>query len=286
MGSFKTYLPLVWKFPQEYSTHLFLLVWIITVFFFFSIPQSKIITYILPLFPSVALLTSCYLSSCFDLCSQSKRMTYLIGYSLLSMITACLFFLIFTHHLFLEVSTDFLLYLKIMGIILLLGLFTSLVFIKQRSLISLVIICLITNILLLISLTYGAKYLNVNSVKQLALKVKLLKNIHDPVVSYYHYYQDLPLYLNETVTIVADWKAEGILNQDNWRREFIYGQYFQSIKPILIDEDFFWKQFNGDKHIFVLLDQRSLNDFDSHAKAYFYLGKENDVVLVSNQPPS
>lgn len=38
------------------STELFLLLWIITIFIFFSIPSSKIVTYILPIFPPCALL--------------------------------------------------------------------------------------------------------------------------------------------------------------------------------------------------------------------------------------
>lgn len=73
------FLPWVCFFPQAIMSHfprnlqqckekknsifLFLLLWIGIIFIFFSFSHSKLIPYILPIFPSLALLTGCYLST-------------------------------------------------------------------------------------------------------------------------------------------------------------------------------------------------------------------------------
>ena len=48
------------------DAQLFLLLWIMIIFTFFSIPHSKLVGYILPIFPPLALLTGRYLSSIWD----------------------------------------------------------------------------------------------------------------------------------------------------------------------------------------------------------------------------
>jgi len=73
----------------HFETYLFLLIWIISITFFFSIPVSKTISYILPVFPPLALLTASYLQPKLQ---HSKRFLFFIvafiSLSFLILITA------------------------------------------------------------------------------------------------------------------------------------------------------------------------------------------------------
>ncbi|VBB08280.1 dolichyl-phosphate-mannose-protein mannosyltransferase [Lucifera butyrica] len=52
------------KGTGEYSSLLFLNIWAAFIFFFFSISQTKLVTYILPVFPPLAMLVGWYLDRC------------------------------------------------------------------------------------------------------------------------------------------------------------------------------------------------------------------------------
>lgn len=56
----KMNLPSSWKLRRAFRTELFLLVWAATIFLFFSFSKSKLIPYILPLFPALSVLTARY----------------------------------------------------------------------------------------------------------------------------------------------------------------------------------------------------------------------------------
>jgi len=57
-----TNLKKVWRNPSSYPIELFLLLWVFLILIFFTIPHSKVMTYILPIFPALALLVGNYIS--------------------------------------------------------------------------------------------------------------------------------------------------------------------------------------------------------------------------------
>lgn len=70
---------LTWQSPQRHRKQLFLLIWVISITVFFSIPISKPLSYILPVFPAIALITASYL----DHQLGHKKQTYSILASVL-----------------------------------------------------------------------------------------------------------------------------------------------------------------------------------------------------------
>jgi 4-amino-4-deoxy-L-arabinose transferase-like glycosyltransferase len=56
----KINLPRSWGQRNEYATQIFFLLWVVIIFLFFSFSKSKLIPYILPLFPALAILTARY----------------------------------------------------------------------------------------------------------------------------------------------------------------------------------------------------------------------------------
>lgn len=211
---------LVWQQRRVQQTELFLLLWPAIIFLFFSIPQSKLIGYILPVFPPLALLTGKYLNNCWE---KAKTPTPFLATG---------------------------------------------------------------SILFLLALPLSATHFNQQSVKPLAMQLKPLLNPHDEIITFYKYYQDLPLYLERRITIVADWQSPNIPKNDNWLREFWYGITLQKTADWLINEDTFWQRFNGKKQAFVFMNTNYLDNFQSKAKHYYKIGQVNNIVLFSNKPLS
>jgi hypothetical protein len=137
--------------------------------------------------------------------------------------------------------------------------------------------------LLVISASSGA--LNQKTIKPLALQIKPIMQPSDEVVAYFKYYQDIPIYLERRVTIVADWNASDIPQRDNWVRELWYGMPFQDTKNWLISDDTFWQRWNGDKRLFVFTDNSYYESIKKNSKIkVHFLGQYNRAVLISNKP--
>ncbi len=212
---------LVFKNRQHHASLVFLLVWSMIVFVFFSIPKSKTIGYILPLLPALALLVGNYLSNRWE---KSYKIPKLFSYLTL-------------------ISIVFLLILQL-----------------------------------------SAGYINQKTIKPLALQLKSIATKQDEIVTFYRYYQDLPIYLERRITIVADWQAPDIVHNDNWVRELWFGIPFQNTTDWLIQESTFWQRWNSNKRVFVLMNAQDYANFDkkTHHQSY-QLNTYNDVVLISNR---
>jgi hypothetical protein len=102
------------------------------------------------------------------------------------------------------------------------------------------------------------------------------------VVTYYRYYQDLPLYLEQTVTIVAHWRAQDIAYNDNWVREMWYGMPFQDTSQWLIDDKAFWERWHSAKRLYVVTDDDYYQALKSKVTVY-KISEYNDKILLSNQ---
>jgi len=218
-------LKLVFKQRQQNTAVLFLLLWAAIIFIFFSIPKSKTIGYILPLFPALALLTGNYLSNRFDKPYKTKKIVY-----------------------------------------------------------SLTLIAVI----FLLILQLSAAYINQKTIKPLALQLKSIATPQDEIITFYRYYQDLPIYTERRITIVADWRATDILHNDNWVRELWFGMPFQNTADWLIEEPTFWQRWNSHKRVFVLMNAQDYANFDkkTHHQRYnksYKLNEYNNVALVTNQ---
>ena len=199
---------------QDYQTELFLILWISIVFLFFSIPHSKMITYILPIFPAMALLVGNYFSTMWDRAQNAsifRGMIFVVIMSLL--ISAAL--LILPHYEWEFVTAAFNPYLKKLAIIFILSAVFTLLLIKQRKIFPLFLTLTTTTVLFLLTLASGAVYLNNNTAKPLVAELKTFIQPEDEVVSYHQFHQDVPMYLERRITIAADWDSPEIAQHDN-----------------------------------------------------------------------
>lgn len=270
----------VWKNRQEQASILFLFLWLVIIFTFFSFPKSKTVGYILPIFPAVALLIGNYLDQAWNNLKGIRA-------GLMSFIVLCAIlipaFLVAPHIAKLKISNDFIPYLYVgAGIFTVAGIVSFLI--RKKSVAIIYCSMLTVAMFFLLNMTASTQAINQRSIKPLTLQLKSLLKPGDEVVSYYKFYYDLPIYTEQRITIVADWAATDIVQNDNWVRELWYGMPFQDTKEWLIDETTFWKRWNSEKHLYVVTDKSNYSKLKAHAPGNLYeVGEYKNAVVISNR---
>lgn len=262
---------------QVHPVSLYLLLWVGIVFVFFSIPHSKTITYILPIFPALALLVGNYLST------KWEKFTLTINQNIMISMTSILFAaVLFATEYWMELPIHFLPYLNAMAGIFILSAIAILFLRCKKGCLTLFKLLVASNVIFLLCFTLGAKHLNQHSTKPFIADLKPLLQPQDEVIHYHGFFQDVPLYLEKRVSIVADWDSPRIAQNDNWARELWYGMPFQDTKAWLINENTFWERWNSNHRIFVFLNKKYFGQFKMHAAHYYVLGQHNNIILLTN----
>lgn len=274
----------IWQNRQQQATNLYLLLWVILIFIFFSIPHSKTIGYILPIFPALALLVGNYLDQYWEsFFSAGKGFQALLMTVSFGLFAAACFLAPSIKAL--EVTPQLLPYLKGAGINFTITTFVLIYFFTRKNFAGICSSIFASALVFFCVLVGSAPAINQNSTKALAMQIKGGLSANDEIVTFYKYFQDLPLYLERRITIVADWEDPGIPHNDNWLRELWYGKSFQDTQAWLINENTFWKRWNSEKRVYVLTNLKYYDTFKAKAKKRFYLlGQDNETVLVTNIP--
>ena len=273
----------LWQSRQNHATELFLLLWVIIIFTFFSIPRSKTIGYILPILPPLALLTGSYLSACWE---HAKQKGVYLSTLLAAVICSISAYLLFQapHHAWIDIPAGLTPYLILSALIFAMAAVLLVYSLKKETLFFVFSAMTLCNVLFLLTLISSAPYLNQNSIKPLALSLKKSLGPDTEVITFYKYYHDLPLYLEKRITIVADWDAEDIVENDNWVRELWYGMPFQDTRAWLIKENTFWQRWNSRRRVFTVLSDNYFDEFKAKAKKFYIVQRYKDFLWVSNRP--
>lgn len=272
----------IWKNPKQHATELFLLLWLVIIFAFFSFPKSKTVGYILPVFPALALMTGNYLSQCWE-----KPKAKGIFFATLSFIILCILIttacLLVPHTKSIEIARGLVPYLTNTAVLFSIAGIAACFLLFKNKVAKLFSGLTIVAVIFLLILLASASAMNQKTIKPLIMQLKSIVMPQDEVVTFFRYYQDLPLYLERRVTIVADWHAPDIIHNDNWVRELWFGMPFQDTSDWLIEEPTFWQRWHSGKRVFVFMYTQDYVGFSKKAAQSYKLGEYNDVVLVSNQ---
>lgn len=264
------------QFKQD-STVLYLLLWVTLIFVFFSLPHAKIISYILPIFPAVALLTGKLMADRFDT-ARSLALPCLI-FTMISAVFGS-FILLNDHFNWFSFTPIADPYLTALACVLIFGGVIALC-LTRLKLKTLFWYFSLWSVSFLLLLTASAGCLNMRSTKPLITHLQALLQPGDEVVNYYSFYQDVPLYLGRTITLVADWNAPDIAQKDNWVRE-LWSQMSARQEDNLIDNQTFLSRWNSGRRVYVFLDQKYLNQFSAMVGNYHLINQYHDVILVRN----
>ena len=280
-----------WRPRHGYSDALFLALWAGWVFAFFSLSSSKVIPYILPMFPPLAILLGRYLSAAWVVPKMHGLRTGCWFLLISALLVLALGFKGPQHYLerysnwpSLDVPSDettlpstvvtrypdlvpLRRYLFAQGLILLVGATVTLYLAARYGSSRAFTALSLTAALFLIVLNDSLPLLDQRrSVKDLALVVKSRLRPRDEVATYHAYYQDLPFYLQRRVVQVG-W-AEPF---EKWDEDF--NKHSE-------DEATFWKKWNGIDTIYALSDRAIYDKLRVESDRRVFLVAENGYTVA------
>lgn len=264
-------LPRTWRERSHYSTELFFLIWAVSIFIFFSFSKSKLIPYILPVFPPLALLTAKYISA--QLTKPSKGLV--IGALCLTVIALIIdgAFYTFISHATLPNVMWAKFYLSCGAAIMTISSIAICYFAFRQRPADILATIISATWLFLVSIIAAMPFIDTRSVLTLASIIQEQQQPTDEIITYKQYYQDLPFYVQKRISIV------------DWKNELTYGIEHQDTSQWMFNEKRFWQKWHSSQRIFVIM---SRDEFEKLIKKYpkneFYiLGYTINNILISNR---
>jgi 4-amino-4-deoxy-L-arabinose transferase-like glycosyltransferase len=267
-------IPSSWRERREHRDALFLIFWAGLVFLFFSASSSKLVPYILPVLPPLALLIGRYLAASWNRRDfPGIRTGYLTVMIAAFLPIAALFVL--PHYW--SVPDDIQSLGHILGawriaipLTLATGAIAAWSFAKYRGFPHAFIALTITAALFLIQINAAAPLVDTKSIKPLAAVLKTRIMPGDEVASYQTYYQDLPVYLEQRITIV------------DWKGELEFGARMENTSQWMIDSATFRKRWNSTSTVYMITKIETYNALLANPKLRMFpviQDKRNIIVM-------
>lgn len=268
---------------SSWGATLFLSLWAILLFIFFSYPQSKPVGYILPVFPPLSLLVAHSLYQW----TKKKEAGLWPKYSMiiLSLFIGLLFTLAGT--LPLEIMAP---YASIRGWILAVGLSGLIfpfwaIFCKQPLN---TLKCLFAlPVVLSASLPAIVGHLDTRSLQPVITKIQPYITPDTLIINYDKYFYDLPLifHLKKPITVVANWKDKThILASDSWRRELFLGMQStpQAKQWLITPHQFDQLLKTTGQPVIVFAREQSKNMLVNHSHLHVIMQYHGTLILSNN----
>lgn len=210
------------KHPKDHQTEAFLWIWILFITIFFSTSNSKLIPYILPIFPALSLLTGHYLKKVWDETIKVNKTFFFYGVSLIILAICSTISLEYIPNDVSQALRPHILHLSSwLGVSGILTLMLFYLWKERAGLLSVLFFTLIT----LLLLNEGASKADRLSTKEFALAIKTKMPKNTEVVAYGGYFQDLPVYLEKTIKIY------------DWYGELAFGMGLEDVSHIMLNKE-------------------------------------------------
>jgi 4-amino-4-deoxy-L-arabinose transferase-like glycosyltransferase len=270
-------LPSTWRERHEHRDTLFLMLWACLIFLFFSASDSKLVPYILPIFPPLALLIGRYLAAAWE----SRDFPGLrAGYSVLLAASLLLAAAFINLPYFWPIPAQAQIlgpYRYTLAFTLVIGGAVAWGLARNRIFGWAVVAVTVTSVLFLVQVNAAAPRVDTKSIKQLAVELKTHLKPGDEVASYHEYYQDLPVYLQQRITVV------------DWGGELNFGNSVEDTKAWMTDGDTFWKRWQGPATMYVLTrieDYEALKQSNPHLPLFPIARNRRNIVLSNREAKS
>ncbi len=254
---------------KQYKQHLFVIIWFLSILIFFSIPSSKIVSYILPTTFPFAILFALFINHNIE--DQKSKLHWSFYIIPLITLIGSLVGLVF-----IKISRDpiFELHNTMLVCLLLACAFSGFIFVycyQHLSKFKAIIITALLNVsIILTGIVISPKFLQHNNYF-LAKKIENIVKPDNQLILYHDYLFDLPVYLKRNVMIANNWQAY-TTTDDNWQ-----GHFKQSIqqtigKQLLVNDNQFLALWYSALHYYLLI-----NTYQYHKNLALF--KANKIVL-------
>jgi 4-amino-4-deoxy-L-arabinose transferase-like glycosyltransferase len=251
------------NFKFSETKTLYFIIAVLFILVFFSLSKSKLVPYILPCFPLLAIILA-------------KHLEDFPGVGFVTAACICVALII---GLFIAVtpnlSTQFDMLRHwsyvVMDILFLNALIVPLLYFKKGFLLAFVV-QVVFSAFFLFSAFAGVPYVYMGSVKTMALQLNATLKPEDRVATYNYYYHDLPFYLQKEVTIV------------NWKGELELGSHYPHNPDRMMDENQFWKIWASPQKVYLMVPKDIFRDLQKRLpdKKFIPFSQEKNDVLVVN----
>ena len=232
----------------------FFLIWIGFITVFFSTSHSKLATYVLPVFPALAVLVALELAPAFAENTWARVKFGLRAFAFLFGLLAIAVIVVLVRPALAKLDPDQVEALRVPGIalviVLLVGGVVAPWFGRTRGARAGLFACAVAMALFYVNLEYAAPAINKPGTKQLALWVKAHARPEDRVFHCYDFYQDFTFYAEREVGVVGNNVAELELKEDSAARAS--GRF--------ISETELRKQWTGPGRIFLVVQTRKIGE--------------------------
>lgn len=262
--------PRSWSARSQFKAAIFLLLWAIFIFIFYLFSNSKLIPYLLPIFPPLAILTGSYLAVILNR-EKTRAISCSFYFALVLILLGGIaaFFATFALDFTAQIITKNNLYLIAASCVF--SAVCSFIVYRNNSFKNGIIALIVTFALVLQSLAPVLPIANKQSIKPLALFIKAQASPNDEIMSYDFYYQDLPFYLERQITVV------------NYKGELEFGTKHQNTHEWMIDQKTFWQRWQSKQKIFMLTSKQNYENLKKVAPNKFkLLATGPDDVVVTN----
>ncbi len=233
-------LPSSWRERHEHRDALFLILWAGLVFLFFSVSSSKLVPYILPVLPPLALLIGRYFAASWERQEfPGTTVGYYVACAAAFVLGGAFFALPYLWD-----SPDALLlgsYRNVIGATLIAGGIATGILAKYRRYKRSFTALAVMSALFLLEMNAAAPRADMKSVKPLATAISSQLQPGDEVACYQEYYQDLPVYLKRRITIV------------DWGGEINFGTTVEDTSAWITNGDVFWKRWQESETRYVVM---------------------------------
>ena len=262
-------LPKHFKNRQQYKPAVFLLLWAIVVYLFYSFSHSKLIPYILPVFPPLAILTGKYLATYW----QSNHRSTNLGFNSIFILNfimgigaiSAIFVLNFKEQTITPQN------LAIIALCLFATAIFSLIMYRRCGLSSGVIALMLGTSVMWIYLSPVIPIASKHSIKPLITVLQQQLKPEDEVISYQAYYQDLPFYLQRRITVAE------------YANELTFGMQHQDTKNWMINTKDFWDRWNSNKRVYLITHEDCYDNLQAQTTTKMHVvAKHLNNVLVVN----
>lgn len=267
-----------WNARSARPVEMFLILWVVLIFAFFSISDSKLPTYILPIFPPLAVLVGRVVGPRLDAVDDlpAGRWFFAIVFGLLALAVP---FAYLTPYAYANEDIGPYLgevapYVITLAVIFAMGSVAAIIaprFWGEKA----------TLIAILLTAAFGwsgvslvASVADPNSVKSLAETINKYRHNHETVASFPTFYYDLPVYIDDKIVVVAN------------VGEFEFGESQEDVSRYVKTTAEFAKIWNEPQLSFMLIRTREFGRWMNEAKPreMCVLGHSDRAIAAANQP--
>lgn len=263
-------LPPSWRDRQAHGETIFLLLWAAVVFLFFSASGSKLIPYILPMLPPLAILIGSYLAEAWDGTARGFR-GGVIAFAVFGMILGAAL-LAFPRYRPELIPPGLRPELYVRALIPL-GAGALALFINgKRSARQVITGIMIAAAVLFLSLDSLTPHLDHKSVKNMALELKQRLRPGDEVACYQTYYRDLQVYIEKRLTLV------------DWTGELKAGMAGEDASGWMINEAELRKRWKGTGTIYLVTERRMYDTVVKNlGRSSTIIAENRDALILVNK---